>query len=622
MNKEKDSLRNKKIYQGKIFKLFLYFTITFLIIHSMYFYKAIEGQKANLSSLTANSNASSKNMSLPLKNSNESSIGSTKDYSNSLPDLFNHVEKSVVQITDSANLQDQYGIGVSRLGSGFVYDNNGDIVTNYHVVAGAKNNTIVVTFLDGVSYEAEIKGVDPYSDLAVVKLLNLNEHSDALSKLVPLELANSSSLRVGDRVAAVGNPFGLSGTLTEGIISGLDRLMPSGGTDQFNPPSSPPSSPPPSPFNNPYTSIIPSQTFSIPNIIQTDAAINPGNSGGPLLNMKGQVIGINTAIYSDTGAYAGIGFAIPSNFLIKIIPTLVNGGTYKHPYLGVSGFDVTPQIAKLMNLSKSTGYLVVNVTKNGPAFLAGVRGGNTTYHIDGVPVQLGGDVIIKIDNNNVRKVNDILSYLENSKKVGDKVFLTVWRGGNETKVIPVTLAARPEINSTSNASSTPTLGVIGLDLNPDLASLMNITQTNGFLITGVLDQSPASKANLRGGYIISEINGKQIQLGGDIIIKIDNKDVKNQQDIKKYLSTKKVGDTVAITVIRDGKQLTKSLTLTNFTANPLTLNNNNNNNNLLNQNPQLNSPPLITPNQNFNDFLNSCYKILDKSICDSLIPNQ
>jgi serine protease Do len=275
-----------------------------------------------------------------------------------------------------------------------------------------------------------------------------------------------------------------------------------------------------------------------------------------------------------------------------------------------------------MNLSKSTGYLVVNVTKNGPAFLAGVRGGNTTYHIDGVPVQLGGDVIIKIDNNNVRKVNDILSYLENSKKVGDKVFLTVWRGGNETKVIPVTLAARPEINSTSNASSTPTLGVIGLDLNPDLASLMNITQTNGFLITGVLDQSPASKANLRGGYIISEINGKQIQLGGDIIIKIDNKDVKNQQDIKKYLSTKKVGDTVAITVIRDGKQLTKSLTLTNFTANPLTLNNNNNNNNnLLNPNPPPNSP-LITPNQNFNDFLNSCYKILDKSICDSLIPNQ
>ncbi len=209
--------------------------------------------------------------------------------------------------------------------------------------------------------------------------------------------------------------------------------------------------------------------------------------------------------------------------------------------------------------------------------------------------------------------------MENYKKVGDKVSLTVLRGGNETKVIPVTLGARPEINSTY-ASSPPTLGVIGLDLNPDLASLLNTPQTSGFLITGVLDKSPASKADLRGGYIISEINGKQIPLGGDIIIKIDNNAIKNQQDIKRYLSTKKVGDTVAITVIRDGKQLTKSITLTDFTANPSMLNNNNDNN-LLNQNPLPNSPP-STPNQNFNDFLNSCYKILDKSICDSLIPNQ
>ena len=120
--------------------------------------------------------------------------------------------------------------------------------------------------------------------------------------------------------------------------------------------------------------------------------------------MKGQVIGINTAIYSNTGGYAGIGFAIPSNFLIKIIPTLINGETYKHPYLGVSGFDITPDVAKLLNLSKSSGYLIVNVTKNSPAYLAGIRGGNTTYYVNGIPVQLGGDVIIKIDNNAVRKV--------------------------------------------------------------------------------------------------------------------------------------------------------------------------------------------------------------------------
>ena len=159
MNKEKDSLMNKKIYQGKIFKLLLCFTITFLIINSMSFYKDIEGQKINsICFIPNNSTNTIKNMSLLLPKILIILVNSSKDYSNSLPDLFDHVKKSVVQITDSADLQQQDGLGISRLGSGFVYDNNGDIVTNYHVVAGAKNNTIVVTFLDGVSYEAEDKG--------------------------------------------------------------------------------------------------------------------------------------------------------------------------------------------------------------------------------------------------------------------------------------------------------------------------------------------------------------------------------------------------------------------------------------------------------------------------------
>jgi len=610
-------LMNSKNNQGFILKLLFCLTITFLILTSMSFYNEIAGQKINSSNISNNSTNATKNTNFALLNSNESIAGKSNNYSFSLPDLFDHVEKSVVQITDSADLQQQGNIAATRLGSGFVYDHNGDIVTNYHVVVGAKNNTIVVTFMDGVSYEAKILGVDPYSDLAVIKLVNLHEHSDAISKLVPLELANSSSLRVGERVIAMGNPFGLSGTLTEGIISGLGRLMPAS-IDQLTPPS-------PQLFNNPYqTSTAPS--FSIPDIIQTDAAINPGNSGGPLLNMKGQVIGINTAIYSNTGAYAGIGFAVPSNFLIKIIPTLINGGTYKHPYIGISGLNVTPEIAKILNLSKSSGYLVVNVTKNSPAFLAGIKGGNVTHNIKGIPVQLGGDVIIKIDNNTVRKVNDVLSYLENTKRVGDNVSLTVWRGDNETKVISFPLIARPDININNNSTSSPTLGVVGLDLTPNLASLMNTSQTNGFLITGILDQSPASKANLRGGYIISQLNGTQVQLGGDIIIKIDNTNVKNQKDIKNYLSTKKVGDTIKITVIRDGKPLILNVKLTNFNSNPLTLNDNSNN--LLNPNPSLKSPlppsfslPSI-PDQNLNDFLNSCYKILDKQTCDFIIPNK
>lgn len=611
MNKKKYSNNDSNIVRRKTFRLIFSLTIVFIMTTSISYYNGVYAQKSQMPSSDKVINLSNNTSSI----NNLSSISNnmSRDYLVSLPDLFDHVQKSVVQITDSQDINQAGGLGVSRLGSGFVYDNNGDIVTNYHVISGAKNNTIVVTFLDGVSYEAQVKDVDPYSDLAIVKLVNLDKHSDAISKLVPLKLANSSSLKVGQRVVAVGNPFGLSGTLTQGIVSGLGRLMPTGNSDQFNPPN---------PSLNQYNTSIPQQTFSIPDIIQTDAAINPGNSGGPLLNMKGQVVGINTAIFSDTGAYAGIGFAIPSNTLIKILPTLIKGGTYKHPFIGVNGVDVTPEIAKILNLSKSTGYLVINVTKGGPADLAGIKGGNITHYIQGIPVILGGDVIIKIDNTPVRKVNDVLSYLENHKKVGDKVNITIIRNGHE-KTLSLTLGVRPAINTTS-PTSTPTLGIEGINLNPILASMMNITQSSGFLITGVLEQSPASKADLRGGYIIADINGRQLLLGGDIIVKMDNATIKNQLDIKKVLSTKKIGDSVKITILRGGKQLTKNVLLTNYTPNSFTLNNNHNNGNLPNQNPFNNmlppSPLIPSPNQNFNDFLNSCYKIMDKSICNSLIP--
>ena len=612
MDNKKCSNNDSNIVRGKIFRLIFFLTIVFIMTISISYYHDIYAQKAQLSSSSTNNNVNlSKNVS-SLNNSNFASNNISQDYYVSLPDLFNHVQKSVVQITDSQDVNQAGGLGVSRLGSGFVYDHNGDIVTNYHVVSGATNGTIAVTFLDGVSYEAQVKNVDPYSDLAIVKLVDLNKHSDAISKLVPLELANSSSLRVGQRVVAVGNPFGLSGTLTEGIVSGLGRLMPTGNNDQFNPPNLS--------FNNQYNTSVPAQTFSIPDIIQTDAAINPGNSGGPLLNMKGQVIGINTAIFSDTGAYAGIGFAIPSNTLIKILPTLIKGGTYKHSFIGVNGVDVTPEIAKILNLSKSTGYLVINVTKGGPADLAGIKPGNITHYIQGIPVILGGDVIVKIDNTPVRKVNDVLSYLENHKKAGDKVTITVIRNGSE-KTLPLTLGLRPAINI-AIPTSAPTLGIVGINLNPSLASVMNITRSNGFLITGVLEQSPASKADLRGGYIIADINGRQLLLGGDIIIKIDNTLVKNQLDIKKVLSMKKIGESITINIIRDGKQLTKNLLLTNYTPKSFALKSNNNNSNIPNQNPFNGVPSLPPPplNQNFDDFLNSCSKIMDKSICNSLIP--
>jgi serine protease Do len=607
MVKEKRSLINVINCHGKIFKFMLCFTITFLMFGSLSFYKDIYGQNLNSSVLQGDSVNTTKKIDTSLSTASERTLNSGRNFSSSLPDLFNYVKESVVQITDPANMKQQSDIAGSRLGSGFVYDKNGHIITNYHVVEGAKNNTVYVTFLDGVSYEAEISGTDPYADLAVIKLLNLTQHKDALSKLVPLDLGNSTNLKVGERVVAVGNPFGLSGSLTDGIISGLGRLMPAN-TIQFIPPSQPYD------LQNMPTNV---PSFSIPDIIQTDAAINPGNSGGPLLNMKGQVIGINTAIFSNTGAYIGIGFSIPSNLLIKIIPTLIAGETYKHPYIGISGTEVTPDIAKLMNLNESSGFLVVNVTKDSPAYLAGIKGGNMTYQINGRPVELGGDVIIKIDNKTVKKLDDILSYLENNKKIGSNVSLTVWRDGNESKEVPLTLTSRPDLNLSS--ASTPSLGVIGLDVTPAIAAMMNLSRNDGFLITGVLDQSPASKANLRGGYIISELNGNPIELGGDVIIKIDNNDVKNQQDIKKYLSAKKIGDTVVISIIRDGEQMAKNVNLTEFKERPLIMDNRNNN--LLEPNPPLYDLPK-DPNGILKDFLNSCYKMLDKELCDSFLPNQ
>jgi C-terminal processing protease CtpA/Prc len=187
-------------------------------------------------------------------------------------------------------------------------------------------------------------------------------------------------------------------------------------------------------------------------------------------------------------------------------------------------------------------------------------------------------------------------------------------------VITFPTIARPDIIPNINTSSSPpNLGILGTNLTPDIAKLMNTSQSSGFLVTGVLNQSPASKADIRGGYIISEINGRQIQLGGDIITKIDNNSVKNQQDIKNYLSTKKIGDTIKITIIRDGKSLIKNILLTDFKPNPSVSSDNNNNSPNVNPLPNL---PLFNPNQNFNDFLNMCSKILDKQTCNSLIPNQ
>ncbi|HEX5904858.1 MAG TPA: trypsin-like peptidase domain-containing protein [Candidatus Nitrosocosmicus sp.] len=515
------------------------------------------------------------------------------NYSDSLPDLFAKVEKSVVQITEPGSLQSAEA-NPSRLGSGFVYDNLGHIVTNFHVVDGSMNDKAYITFLDGVSYEGEIIGTDPYSDLAVVKLINVD--TNVSSKLVPLALGNSSTVKIGEKVVAVGNPFGLSGSLSEGIISGLGRLMPVGEQNEL---------PPGDPREQLAQNASPS--FSIPDIIQTDAAINPGNSGGPLIDMNGRVIGINTAIFSNTGVYSGIGFAIPSNFLSKIIPELIQKGSYQHPYIGINGFDITPEIANLVNLPEAVGFLVVNVTDGSPASRSGIVGGNQTVQVNGIPLKIGGDIITHIDDKSVRKVDDILSYLENHKEIGDNVNLTVLRGPNLTeKVISMNLTARPSHESDLN---NPALGILGLDLSPQIANLLNLTQLDGFLITSIIENSSASKANLKGGYIVNDVNGTLVELGGDIITKIDNHVIKSQNDLREYLKTKKIGDTLIITVLRNGEYKTIPLTLEQISDSQRRLK----------ESIEHPSGQIPLPSQSLEQFLESCSKILSREICESMI---
>ena len=315
--------------------------------------------------------------------------------------IYNLTKNSVVLIKVTSITP--FGRSVAE-GTGFVYDKEGHIITNNHVVeSGGK---ITVRFIDGTTVNARLVGRDPYSDLAVIKV-DVSEE-----KLCPLPLGNSSKLVVGEPVYAVGNPFGLSCSITEGIVSQLGRQLKTKGG------------------------------YLIVDVIQTDAAINPGNSGGPLLNRFGEVVGVNTAIYSYTGTFSGVGFAIPSNLVRKVVPSLIEKGYYEHPWIGVAGLDVTPEIAKLMGLKEPKGFLVTSVMKGSPAEEAGLRGGNQAVVIEGEEVVIGGDVIIGIDGREIRGINDILIYIERYKNVGDNVTLTIIREGRETEV-PLTLGARP-----------------------------------------------------------------------------------------------------------------------------------------------------------------------------------
>jgi len=321
-----------------------------------------------------------------------------------LVELFKKTERGVVKIeTDEVNPMGD----AKPLGSGFVYDILGHTITNAHVIENATK--VTVTFLDGNQYNAEIIGADKFTDIAVIKV---NEKPRLLN---PLDIGDSSVLLVGEQVAAIGNPFGLSGSMTSGIVSQLGRLLYS----QDN-------------------------GFSIPDVIQTDAAINPGNSGGPLLNMKGEVIGINTAIQSSTGEFTGVGFAVPSNTIKKIVPSLIEEGKYHHPWMGITGIDIDPDLAKMRELGNAKGFLVVTVIDGHPADDAGLQGVSKTVEIDGKEYPIDGDIIVSVDGKEVRKINDLLVHLQREKSVGDEMILGVIRDG-DLMHLTLTLAERPDL---------------------------------------------------------------------------------------------------------------------------------------------------------------------------------
>jgi S1-C subfamily serine protease len=314
--------------------------------------------------------------------------------------IYQNLENSVVQITSTV-IETRSNIIIngnpleqqsSRLGSGFVYDSEGHIITNNHVVSGVNN--VDVTLSNGDTFNAKVIGTDEFNDIAVLQITD--DYSN--EPINPISFADSSQVNVGDQVIAIGNPFGLSNTMTTGIVSQIGRLLPNKDLG-----------------------------FSIPNIIQTDAAINPGNSGGPLLDNSGNLIGMNTAIESKVGEFAGVGFAVPSNTIKKVVLALIEKGEYDHPWLGISGITLSPKLAEKLNLPQNfRGALINGVVKDGPADKAGIK--DALYTVDREIAS--ADIVISIDNTPVKRIDDIIAYVTENKSVGDNVSLQVYRDGN------------------------------------------------------------------------------------------------------------------------------------------------------------------------------------------------
>ena len=333
-------------------------------------------------------------------------------------DVYDAASPSVVNITNRSTVYDRF-FGASPqegTGSGFVYDDQGHIVTNYHVIEGA--DEILVTLADGQVYEAEVVGSDPTNDLSVLRVDPIGGVNRV--DLPPaLALGDSSRLQVGQFVVAIGNPYGLQRTLTTGVVSALGRVIEGAEDNSF-----------------------------IGEAIQTDAAINPGNSGGPLLDLQGRVIGVNSQIISSSGSSAGIGFAVSSNTLARVVPELIANGYYAHPWLGIEPLDLSSStVATLrrygVEVGTDSGVLVLEATAGGPADQAGVRGGDQYLRLGRYRLPVGGDVIVAVNGEAIGGLQDLTVYLENNTAIGDTVQLTVLRDGREM-TIPVAIGEEPQ----------------------------------------------------------------------------------------------------------------------------------------------------------------------------------
>ncbi len=319
--------------------------------------------------------------------------------------VYEKVADGVVNVTSTAIQMDFLfnAFPTQGSGSGSIIDTKGHILTNYHVVANAQK--LEVTLADGSKWPAKLIGSDPDNDLVVIKIDPPKE------KLKVIPMGDSKSLRIGQKVLAIGNPFGLQRTLTTGIISSLGRTIRSeAGT-------------------------------LIEDVIQTDAAINPGNSGGPLLNSEGEIVGINSAIISPTGGNVGIGFAIPVNTAKRVVPELVSKGYVTYPYIGATIQSLIPEMAKDLKLKIERGAMISEVVKGGPADKAGLKGGNQRIQVGNMIVLVGGDIVVKADQKEIKTNDELIHYIR-EKKPGDTILFKVFRKDNFIDM-KVTLGERP-----------------------------------------------------------------------------------------------------------------------------------------------------------------------------------